>query len=462
VAAPGIVDMTFGNAGRMFVDSDAQFGGATRVLTTPDDSFFLIGSCQRAVGNVLCVSKHAENGGLDLTFGSGGRTEVAYPFGDSNVFSAALMPDGRLVVATKCYSPTGAEVCIWRFLRSGMLDSSFNQNGTPGYYQLNRGAVIYGIEIAALQNGEVVVSVSTGTNPVCSIAANACLVKFTEAGSVDTSFGGGPGGVNFSAPLDFYLPTGFASMFDYGQNKIVMGSPCYSIAPTPAQAYCVARMNYDGTLDATFGTGGWVAISQQFTGQDAQLAKMSLDRLGRLVIAGGCVAADVHHYCVARLNTNGARDETFGNLQSSFFRLSAPFPDRAFFEGFAVEAGGDVVAFGSCSGNGDECAARISSRGQDVSAYGGAGVGYARNWFDRSTAKSLDIVMQRSGNALIVGGCVAQQASIGRTVPCAARLLGRPSSAQSCSLNFDDTQQLRRRPMGDSAFVISSAFVATR
>lgn len=73
----------------------------------------------------------------------------------------------------------------------------------------------------------------------------------------------------------------------------------------------VARFNPDGSLDATFADGGKVILSI-VNGGEARSVALQPD--GKIVIAGGSysVLSGKRSIYVARLNPNGARDETFG------------------------------------------------------------------------------------------------------------------------------------------------------
>src|SRR5205085_5080106 len=81
----------------------------------------------------------------------------------------------------------------------------------------------------------------------------------------------------------------------------------------------VARFNADGSLDTSFGGGdGQATIDFTATGgalRDDEARALTLQRDGRIVLAGYTAEHDTgagYDFAVARLNTDGSLDTTFG------------------------------------------------------------------------------------------------------------------------------------------------------
>ncbi|MDX6665333.1 MAG: hypothetical protein QOG68_1539, partial [Solirubrobacteraceae bacterium] len=131
--------------------------------------------------------------------------------------------------------------------------------------------------------------------------------RFTAAGKFDASFGGS-GVVQTRVPR----PAGaqnvqLTGMVVQPDGKVVVAGYIRLADPVDAEAI-LARYNADGTLDASFGTGGIVrdAVPAQ-TSADIEALARHAD--GTLLVAG---QRDSRFY-VARLTPDGALDATFGS-----------------------------------------------------------------------------------------------------------------------------------------------------
>jgi uncharacterized delta-60 repeat protein len=121
----------------------------------------------------------------------------------------------------------------------------------------------------------------------------------------------------------------------------------------------VARYNTNGTLDSTFGTGGIVT-----TNEDAAIFGIAVQSTGKIVVgAGGFLAVDAIRY-----NTNGSLDTTFGTNGVATVR---PFSPNAFIPGsggLALEPDGKILVAAG------DALVRFLANGQVDSTFGAAGV----------------------------------------------------------------------------------------
>jgi uncharacterized delta-60 repeat protein len=153
--------------------------------------------------------------------------------------------------------------------------------------------------------------------------------------------------------------------------KIVIAGRC--VGANPNYRFCVARLNADGTADASFDGGvatptipGKVIVPNltAAVGVAIRAAKLAIDSSGRIVFASTCYTAAVsERFCVARLLSNGAPDTTFdgpdaGNPGNGTFvvPISAANSERL-FDMTLQKIDGRVVLVGTC---GDyTCIARL-------------------------------------------------------------------------------------------------------
>src|SRR5262249_44428305 len=94
--------------------------------------------------------------------------------------------------------------------------------------------------------------------------------------------------------------------------KIVVAGVASSPSGGPASQFAVARYNSTGALDASFGTGGRVAVS--FAGKGDEARALAIQSDGKLVVAGFATTADggSTDFALVRLNSNGSLDTGFG------------------------------------------------------------------------------------------------------------------------------------------------------
>lgn len=75
--------------------------------------------------------------------------------------------------------------------------------------------------------------------------------------------------------------------------------------------FAIARFNADGTLDSTFGQGGWAIVD--FGSTFDQACAIAVDAQGHIVVAGQTSVNGSFDFAVARLDSSGALDSTFGS-----------------------------------------------------------------------------------------------------------------------------------------------------
>ena len=124
----GSVDSSFGAGGKVTLD----FGGddsADAVVVQPDGKALLSGDTTAGAGaGDLAVARLNPGGGLDTSFGAGGKTTV--DFGGQDVGrAAALQPDGAIVLAGGTARAGGEDFAIARLSPAGALDGAFATGG---------------------------------------------------------------------------------------------------------------------------------------------------------------------------------------------------------------------------------------------------------------------------------------------------------------------------------------------
>lgn len=178
---------------------------------------------------------------------------------------------------------------IVRLNTDGSYDPSFNAtNSTPGYSGINGEVDV----IKAQPDGKILVG---GPFAGAGVYTSKNLVRFNTDGSADSTFvvnGGANSGTGPSSVGDIALqPDG----------KIVIVGNFTKYGTTTVNH--IARLNVDGSLDNTFNTG---------TGCDNQIQAITLQGDGRMIITGWFHTFNgVARWNVARLNNDGTLDASF-------------------------------------------------------------------------------------------------------------------------------------------------------
>src|SRR5262245_39163322 len=124
----------------------------------------------------------------------------------------------------------------------------------------------------------------------------------TQSGALDPSFGTGG-----KVTTDFGGSAGVSSFALQPDGKIVAAGGAF-INGSPA--FALARYNSNGALDAGFGAGGKVTTG--FGGRYERATSVALQPDGKIVVAGQSVIDLFNDFLLARYNSDGALDNTFG------------------------------------------------------------------------------------------------------------------------------------------------------
>jgi uncharacterized delta-60 repeat protein len=334
----GRLDSTFGTRGKVVTEFVTRYGrtsAAQAVAIQGDGRIVAAGSA----GEEFALARYRADGTLDSTFGGDGKVTTAFPgfsYGAAFASAVAIQADGKIVAGGVIY-PTEtlstAAFALVRYNPDGTLDSSFDGDGRV-VTDMSSGDD-HVTALAVQVDGRIV---AAGTAQVSPGNTEFGLARYQPNGTLDSTFGGdGTVRTNFSVGFD-----GASDVVIQPDGRIVAAG----YAAGKGKRFALARYNTDGTLDNTFGGDG--RVTTNFTPELDGAEGLALQATGKLV-AAGFAAGKGRRFALARYNTDGTRDRTFGGdgrVTTNFTRGR----DAAF--DVAVQANGRIVAAGSAAGKG--------------------------------------------------------------------------------------------------------------
>jgi uncharacterized delta-60 repeat protein len=186
------------------------------------------------------------------------------------------------------------------------LDIGFNGNGLATVDFTQADDIAFDVLIQPYNKIVAVGTAATNASP-----RNFALTRFNTNGSLDTTFGDS-GRVITDFNANAVNEGAFAAVMQPDGKIIAAG---YVSRFSPGEGYfALARYNPDGSLDATFGSGGMVlsAVFQHIN--EARAVTVGPD--GQIFAVGYYFTGNQNFQSlVARYSTNGALQDTFGDFQ---------------------------------------------------------------------------------------------------------------------------------------------------
>src|SRR5262249_13762939 len=242
--AGGSLDTRFGNKGKVVTDFSGYDDEAYGVAVQSGGQIVAAGYAYTPPTTYgLAVARYTTSGGLDSTFGSGGKVTTDYVGATQDYGQAmALQTDGKIVVAgyTTDHNES-SEFSLARYNSNGSLDTGFGSRGeTTAVFGLD--SIDQAAAVAIQPDGKIVV---VGTTRPGVGVMDAALVRFTPSGSLDSSFGTGG-----KVTTDFGKKSGSATAV------AVQSDGKIAVAGSSSGSFALARYNADGRPDNSFGNHG--------------------------------------------------------------------------------------------------------------------------------------------------------------------------------------------------------------
>lgn len=297
---------------------------------------------------------HADGGDLVTSFGGAG--VVTTDFGGYEDVAYALVRQGnRLVAAGATATGGGNDMGVVRYLSDGRRDPTFGVQGRVtidffGSFDDQAAAV------DALPGGAIIVggyAYSAELSEYDPAQFDFALAMLTRDGRLDPSFGSGGLVLTDLGGLDSVGSVTFVS-----GGRILVTGRTVDVVTDDVQSV-LARYNADGSLDASFGAGGWMVT-------DLPLSRIVVEPGGRIIATSP--GPDWTSNMLVRFTAEGMPDPTFGDDG----RVTLALPPDAYVAPIALTPDGRIVVSGVVGS--DFAVARYTRSGAPDPSFGTGGL----------------------------------------------------------------------------------------
>lgn len=294
------------------------------------------------------------------------------------------------ILGTTSITPNTPPAVLASYMESinfdGLIDATFGSNGivTTNIPPL----IQWQIKAAALQTDNKIVVGGDVFKP--GLGGHTCseLARYNNDGTLDTTFG-----TNGTVSTSIFDSCTTTAVLVQPDDKIV----AIGLANNGIDNFALIRYNSDGTLDTTFnGTG----IATTLIGTQSAAYTGVLQSDGK-IIAAGKAAHGAILFALARYNTDGTLDGSFGNNGT----VTTPIPGFTVFEENAVllQTDGKIIAIGyALNGNGYFALIRYNSNGTVDGTFGDNGI-VTTHISTFGNCKATAGLLQSDGKIVVLG-----------------------------------------------------------
>lgn len=313
----GTLDTSFNTMGYT-----SPFGNNTslnyikQIIITPTNKILAVGAIYTTKWYIY-LAQYNMNGSLDTTFGTSGRRNIDVgPSITMTVGNAIYTADNKILITTNSFFSDG-DFNIIKTNKFGDLETSFGTNGIATFEGLNNDQEG---RIALRTDGKILLSGNSNNNPVSGSYEQHILMLVNENGTLDNNFG-----INGKIFTNFYINNSqqISGLLILSDNSVLVSGSYFANTTTAGDGF-VAKFSSDGNLVTSFGTNGISTVvfsnSEGFSGFNDYMNSMTVQNDGKIIITG-LSNSGTNKCCVARFNSDGTLDATFGTNGQIVFSI---------------------------------------------------------------------------------------------------------------------------------------------
>jgi len=294
----GSPDATFSYDGKVSTAISSTAAVSFDALLQPDGKVVVSGYGNTGGNSNTFFVRYNTDGSLDNTFGSGGIVSLTTGPNGLAALAVTMQADGKIIGAGSYDNGTDVDFMAVRINIDGALDYSFNLDGIANYDNGGNYEVVR--DVLVRPDGTILL-VGTTINTITT-DKEVMVMGLDSDGYLDNNFGS-----NGIVEIDFGMLNNDGQAVALQGGKILVAG--FADIGTPV-VMTVARLMSDGTMDNSFGTLGEVTVPF-YTGNTAEAYSVVPQPDGRILLGGGAYNGPDKSFAVARLNYNGTLDATF-------------------------------------------------------------------------------------------------------------------------------------------------------
>jgi uncharacterized delta-60 repeat protein len=257
----GSPDLGFGKAGRVDISTGAAFIGGGAVASQADGKLLVVGSGSPFTtgwSDSVYIARLNADGSLDTNYGGAGKLTLPLLTERDVAFDVIVQTDGKAVIAGHGFRAGGYDFTAVRINPNGTLDTTF---GDSGKVALDLGyGEDFGFGVTQQADGKIALCGKVKVAGQWQIA----VVRLSANGSVDSSFGSGGKVLLDLGPGD---DQSFRAVSQPDGKLLIAGTSLNGAESN----LCVIRLNFDGTLDTSFGSVGKIFLGPRAEDGQASL-----------------------------------------------------------------------------------------------------------------------------------------------------------------------------------------------
>ncbi|MFN5386379.1 MAG: hypothetical protein ACK5CO_06095, partial [Bacteroidota bacterium] len=278
--------------------------------------------------------------------------------------SSKAQSDDKIILGGYSYNTTGvsdsAQVSIIRISNNGSIDTSFGENGL---FKLNRSPELFGAMCVALQSdGKIIAAGKYSNNSPTRLFAT----RITNEGKLDSTFANN--GVFINPFSELNSSDVVTSCVIQDDQKILIG---FNTTQTSSNNFVfgLLRLNPNGFLDNGFGVDGIVKTDVPIYNYEYSTS-VKVQNDGKIIIGGDFSYTNgITAQHIARLNTDGSLDTLFGNTGIDTLNIST---GQDVINDMVLLEDGKIFLVGRSGSN--ACIIRLHSNGQIDSTFNHDGI----------------------------------------------------------------------------------------
>ena len=352
--ADGSLDTTFDGDGKQITHAGPSNNFGLDAALQSDGKVVVVGYSMNPSHEDISVVRLNANGSLDTSFGGTGVVVTSVSTADDRAYAVAIQTDGKIVAAGFSTTSGNSDFSLIRYNANGALDTTFDGDGK--LVTAVGGGNDYGTSVALQTDGKILVAGFTYSVSNVDFA----LVRYNTNGSLDSTFDG-----------DGKLTTAIGAGWDQANAIALQTDGKILVAGSSNNGinddFALIRYNANGSLDTTFDDDGKV-ITPIGVGTDYAYG-IVVQSDGKIIVAGSAKIGSETDIALARYNSNGSLDSSFGN---GGIVITALGPNGEPTKALALQQDGKIVVGGSHYGiNGNDFAVmRYNSDGSLDTSFG--------------------------------------------------------------------------------------------